>query len=152
MTDVKSIVKWSLAGLLLAFVAIQLVPVDRTNPPVETEVPATAEARSVLRRACYDCHSNETVWPWYSRIAPVSWLVARDVHEGREELNFSTWNRLETKDQVEAFHESWEEVEEGEMPLWFYLPAHPEARLSAQDRSVLRAWSLSTSGQASEGR
>ena len=150
MKHFRRIVKWSLAVLLVAFVAIQLVPVDRTNPPIETEAPATAEARSVLRRACYDCHSNETVWPWYSRIAPVSWLVARDVHEGREELNFSTWNRLTTKDQIEALHESWEEVEEGEMPLWFYLPTHPEARLSPQDRSVLRAWSLSTGGLASE--
>ena len=73
---VRRIAKWLLAVLTVAFVAIQLVPVDRKNPPVETEVPATAEARSVLRRACYDCHSNETVWPWYSRIAPVSWLVA----------------------------------------------------------------------------
>jgi hypothetical protein len=129
--------------LAVAFVAVQFVPVDRTNPPVETEVPATDEVREVLRRACYDCHSNETVWPWYSYVAPVSWLVARDVHVGREELNFSTWNRLAAKEQIEALHESWETVEEGEMPPWFYLPTHPRARLSARDRSILRAWSES---------
>ncbi len=140
---VKRIAKWAIAVLAIALVVIQFVPVDRTNPPVETEVPATAEVREVLRRACYDCHSNETVWPWYSRIAPVSWLAVRDVREARAEMNFSTWNRLTTKDQIEALHESWEEVEEEEMPLWFYLPLHPEARLSEQDRSVLQAWSLS---------
>jgi hypothetical protein len=132
---------WTLGFLGIAFIAIQFVSVDRTNPPVEEEVPAPAEVRQVLRRACYDCHSNETVWPWYSWIAPVSWLVARDVHEGREELNFSTWNRLSTKARVEALHESWEEVSEGEMPPWFYLPPHPEARLSEADREALRRWS-----------
>jgi hypothetical protein len=152
MRHTRRIAKWTIAVLSIALVVIQFVPVDRTNPPVETEVPATAEVRAVLRRACYDCHSNETVWPWYSRIAPVSWLVARDVHEGRDELNFSTWNRLTTKKQIKALHESWETVEEGEMPLWFYLPTHPEARLSSQDRSVLRAWSLSMGSAASEKR
>ncbi len=129
-------------SLLALFGAIQLVPVDRTNPPVEEEVPVPPEVRDVLVRACYDCHSNETVWPWYAHVAPVSWLVARDVHEGREALNFSTWNRLTTREQVEALRESWEEVEEGEMPLWFYLPTHPEARLTDRDRALLRAWAL----------
>lgn len=136
----RRVLKWSAVLLATAFVLIQFVPVDRTNPPVESEVPASAEVREVLRRACYDCHSNETIWPWYSRVAPISWLVARDVHEGREHLNFSTWNRLSTQDQVEAMHESWEEVDEGAMPLWFYLPPHPEARLSERDRELLRRW------------
>ena len=136
--------------LALVFLGTQLVPIERNNPPVETEVPASEEVRSVLRRACYDCHSNETQWPWYSRVAPISWLVAHDVREGREKLNFSTWNRLSTKKQLEALHESWEEVEEGEMPPWFYLPPHPDARLSPQDRSVLRAWSASARGAQSD--
>lgn len=146
MTSRERIARWVGIALALAFVAIQLVPVDRTNPPVEADVPASDEARAVLRRACYDCHSNETVWPWYSYVAPISWLVARDVREGRADLNYSTWNRLETKDRIKALRESWEEVEEGEMPLWFYLPAHPEARLSPQDRTILREWSLSMGG------
>jgi hypothetical protein len=152
LRHIKRFVRWAVVVLTVALVAIQFVPVDRINPAVETEVPANADVRAVLRRACYDCHSNETVWPWYSRIAPVSWLVARDVHEGREELNFSTWNRMTSKEQIEALHESWETVEEGEMPLWFYLPIHSEARLSAQDRSVLRAWSLSRGSAGSEER
>ena len=150
MKHIGRIAKWSGAALIIALVAIQLVPVDRTNPAVETEVPATAEVRSVLRRACYDCHSNETVWPWYSRIAPTSWLVTRDVHKGREELNFSTWNRLTTKKQIKALHESWKEVQEGEMPPWIYLPPHPDSRLSSHDRSVLRTWSLSMDNKDSE--
>ena len=152
MKHVKRIVRWSIAALAITLVVIQFIPVDRTNPPVETEVRATVEVRQVLRRACYDCHSNETIWPWYSRIAPVSWLVARDVREGREELNFSTWNRPTTKERIKALHESQETVEEGEMPLWFDIPTHPQARLSVQDRSVLRAWLLSMGSAGSEER
>jgi hypothetical protein len=130
--------------LAVGFVAIQFIGVELSNPPVEEEVPATPEARGVLRRACYDCHSNEVAWPWYSRVAPFSWLVAHDVRKGREALNFSTWNRLDTKQRLKALRESWEEVEEGEMPPWFYVPPHPEARLSPDDRRILREWSAGT--------
>jgi hypothetical protein len=122
------------------FVAAQFVPVPNTNPPTETEVPAPAEVREVLRRACYDCHSNETVWPWYARVAPASWLLAWDVNEGREHLNFSTWNRLNDADRQHAFEEIQEEVESGAMPLPIYLPLHPEARLSDQDKVILATW------------
>jgi hypothetical protein len=139
----KSAIKWTGGVLAILALGIQLVPVDRTNPPVEEEVPASPEVREVLVRACYDCHSNETVWPWYSYVAPVSWLVARDVNKGREALNFSTWNRLTTRQQLEAMHESWEEADEGEMPLWFYLPTHPDAKLSERDLALLRAWAVS---------
>jgi hypothetical protein len=140
----RRILKWVGMGLLAAFVAIQFVPVERDNPPVEQDVEAPPEVREVLRRACYDCHSNETVWPWYSRVAPASWLAVRDVRKGREELNFSTWNRLSTRERVEAVRESWEEVDAGEMPPWFYLPPHPDARLSAGDLEILRVWATST--------
>lgn len=138
------VLRWVVLGVVVAFMAIQLVPVDRSNPPVEAEVPATPEARTILRRACYDCHSHETVWPWYSRVAPVSWLVARDVREGREELDFSTWDRYSTKQQVKKLQESWAEIAEGEMPPWYYLPVHRDAVLSAEDRAVLRKWALGT--------
>jgi hypothetical protein len=76
----------------------------------------------------------------------VSWVIARDVHEGRAALNFSTWNRLSAKKPTEAIHESWKEVAEGEMPTWFYVALHPEARLSEADQSVLRAWSVFAGG------
>lgn len=126
--------------IAIGFGLIQLIPVDLSNPPVEEDIPTSPEVKAILKRACYDCHSNETVWPWYSRIAPVSWLLLWDVTEGREELNYSAWNRYSAKEQSKKIHQSWEEVEEGEMPLWFYLPLHPEAALSDNDRAALREW------------
>ena len=141
MKQFGRVVKWAAIAFCVAFIAIQLVPVSRTNPPVEGDFRGSAEVVSVLRRACYDCHSNETVWPWYSRVAPVSWVIAHDVNEGRAELNFSTWDQLSTEKQAKAMKESWKEVAEGEMPTWYYVVLHPEARLSANDQSVLQAWS-----------
>lgn len=137
---VKKMILGIILVLLVALVIIQFIPVDRSNPPVEAEIPAPSEVMTVLRSACYDCHSNETTWPWYSSIAPISWLVAHDVHAGRQELNFSTWNRYSTKQQVEKLKESLEEIEEGEMPPWFYLAVHRDIQLSARDRAVLRTW------------
>jgi hypothetical protein len=87
-------------GLLVLVVAFQFIPVDTANLPVESDIPTSPAVKAVLRRACYDCHSHETVWPWYSRIAPMSWLLVRDVQEGRAELNFSTWNQYTTQQQV----------------------------------------------------
>lgn len=126
--------------LLVILVVIQVIPVHRTNPPVTADIPTSPDVKAVLRRACYDCHSNETVYPWYSRIAPVSWMLAQHVSEGREELNFSTWKQYSPKDQGENIHESWETVVEGEMPPRYYTVMHREARLSPEDRAVLQRW------------
>ena len=126
--------------LLVALIAIQFVPVETSNPPVTGDVPTSPAVKAVLRTACYDCHSNETQWPWYSHIAPLSWLLARHVREGRAELNFSTWNQYGTQQQVKKLKEGWQEVAEGEMPPWFYLRVHRDARLSAADRALLRQW------------
>jgi hypothetical protein len=146
----KRVLIWVLGTIGVLFLAIQFVPVDRSNPAIETEVPASAEVRSVLKRACYDCHSNEVVYPWYSYVAPVSWLVAKDVKEGREKLNFSAWNRMSAEDQAEGPKESWEKVASGEMPLWFYVPLHPAANLSAADKALLEAWAGSAGGAGAE--
>jgi hypothetical protein len=127
-------------SILIVLVAIQFVPVGIGNPPVTADIPSSPAVKAILRRACYDCHSNETEWPWYGRIAPGSWLIARDVRAGRAELNFSTWDRYSTQQQVRKLKESWEEIAEGEMPPWFYLPVHRDARLSAEDRALLRQW------------
>ncbi len=124
-------------GLLLA---IQLLPARRDNPPVTADLEAPPEVRAVLRAACYDCHSHETRWPWYSRVAPVSWQVAHDVAEGREHLNFSLWGTLEPRRQERLREEIWEEVEKGEMPIPVYRWAHPEARLDQARLATLRAW------------
>ena len=134
--------KTLLVGLGL-FLAIQLVPVERSNPPVLAEVPAPPEVREVIERACYDCHSHETRWPWYAQLAPASWLLAYDVAEAREHMNFSDWKQYDEDEQRDLVEEAWEEVEEGEMPPWFYLPLHPEARLSDAERGVLRRWAES---------
>jgi cytochrome c551/c552 len=135
-----------LLGLLAIGVLIQLVPFGRqhTNPPVIQE-PAwdSPQTRDLARRACYDCHSNETVWPWYSNVAPVSWLNQRDVNGGRRHLNFSEWN----KPQKHAGHVV-QEIKSGDMPLWFYLPMHSAARLSDAEKAALIAGLRKTPGFA----
>lgn len=126
--------------LLAALAGIQFVPVERTNPPVRLDVSAPAAVDSVLRRACYDCHSNETRWPWYSRVAPVSWFVVDHVHDGRGDLNFSEWPAFDFELQAGLFHDIEEQVSEDKMPLRSYRLLHPEARLSQRDREVLLRW------------
>ena len=88
---------YSFLVLILAVIGIQFVPVNRMNPPVTGEIGAPEKVMAILHRSCYDCHSNKTVWPWYSYVAPISWLVADDVHEGRRHMNFSEWNTYNTK-------------------------------------------------------
>ena len=116
-------------------VLVQIVPYGRnhTNPSVRTEPSWNVqETRALAQRACFDCHSNETKWPWYSTIAPVSWLVQRDVEEGRRGLNFSEWGRPHTE-----ANEAASSVEKGEMPLRFYVAVHPQARLEPTEREAL---------------
>lgn len=128
------------AGLL---VAIQVVPVERTNPPVEAPVVAPPEVAALLRRACFDCHSHETIWPAQAYVAPVSWLVSHDVSEGREELNFSRWGQVDLRRVAKKLPK---EVEEKEMPPWFYVVAHPEAKLTDAERATLAGWGRSLGG------
>ncbi len=139
----KKIIGYALLGLAALFILIQLVPYGRqhTNPPVVQEPQwASPQAREVARRACFDCHSNETVWPWYSHIAPVSWLVQHDVDEGRSRLNFSDWNGAvhgERGEAGEAAEEIGKVLKRGEMPPAVYLIQHPSAKLSEADKQTL---------------
>jgi hypothetical protein len=127
--------------LALAFVAAQLVPVARTNPPAGEEIAAPLAVDGVLQRACYDCHSHETRWPWYAFVAPASWLVVWDVQEGRSHLNFSEWERYTAEKRRHKLEELIEVLEEDEMPLWYYRPLHhPDADVSAAERDALIAW------------
>ena len=131
----KKVILWLVIGLVALFVLIQLVPYGRnhTNPPVIQEPQwDSPQTRELAQRACFDCHSNETVWPWYSNIAPISWLVQHDTDEGRSRLNFSEWGR-----QRGELDEVGEIVMEGEMPPSQYFPTHPDARLSAAEREPL---------------
>ncbi len=129
-----------LIGVAGVLIAIQFIPVDRSNPPAEGEIMESTELKTILKRSCYDCHSNETVWPWYSYVAPVSWLVADDVHEGRKHLNFSNWQNIEVRKVSKAKQEIWEMVSEGEMPLGKYVLLHPEAKLSEKDKQIIKDW------------
>ena len=137
----------SLVGaLLLGLLAIQLVPVAHTNPPVVSEPPWNSpQTRALAERACFDCHSNQVRWPWYARVAPASWLVAHDVDEGRRELNFSDW-------RPGRRNEASEKVREGEMPPQMYLWMHPEARLTAEEKQALIAGLDATLGQGGRSR
>lgn len=129
----RRIVVWTIVAHILVVAAIQAVPYGRahTNPPVRMEPawdsPAT---RELAVRACFDCHSNETEWPWYTNVAPMSWLGQRDVDEGRDELNFSEWDRRQEIDDL------GEAVYEG-MPPWFYTILHPSAGLSGAEKAAL---------------
>ncbi len=129
------------AGLLLGLVVLmQVITVERDNPPITGTIVTPPAVTSVLRRSCFDCHSNETVWPWYSRVAPVSWLVAHDVHEGREHLNFSEWRPLARETKQRRLGDIIEVLREGEMPPGIYTPLHPEARLSMEEVAALQNW------------
>jgi len=137
--------RWLLTGAVAIFVFVQAMPYgrDHANPPVRAE-PAwdSARTRELAVRACFDCHSNETIWPWYSNLAPVSWLVQRDVKKGRRELNFSEWDKA----QKEA-RQSAKEVRQGKMPPWYY----PWGRLSAAEREELARGLEATMGQGLPG-
>lgn len=145
------IVKPILLLVLAGIIGIQFVPVERTNPPVTGALTAPDQVpdqvMEILRAACYDCHSNETQWPWYSRVAPVSWRIAQNVRMGRRNLNFSEWQGMTSEDRAEAKEDIREEVERESMPLSDYLRMHPEAVLTDSQREALLRWTL---GQAPE--
>jgi hypothetical protein len=98
------------------------------------------EAGSILKTSCYDCHSNETRYPWYSNIAPAKWLIIRDVSNGREELNFSNWKSLSIKDKIKLLDKIAEEVEDSSMPLPIYTLIHRDATLNEESRKILIDW------------
>lgn len=125
----------AIAAVLLA-VGIQFLPYgkDHTNLPVLSEPQwDSPKTQELFKRACADCHSNETKYPWYSSIAPVSWLVMHDIEEGREHFNVSVWG-IQKKNEGD---DAAKEVEEGEMPILPYLLAHPEARLNETEKTAL---------------
>jgi len=118
-----------LAGVVVAAVAIQFIPYGKnhTNPSIISEPQwDSPRTKELFNNACSDCHSHETKYPWYSDVAPVSWLLQRDIDEGREHFNVSAWGAQKKNEGKDAA----KEVREGEMPPWFYLPTHPEAKLT----------------------
>jgi hypothetical protein len=146
----KRILKWGLGVLALLFVGIQLVPVERANPSSDPSraiwagTQVTPEVAGLLRNSCGDCHSNDTRWPWYSHLAPVSWFVTEHVKDGRRHLNFSEWlqdaggpRRAAPEKRLE---EICDEVSKGGMPLRSYSLIHRNASLSADDVRRICEW------------
>ena len=138
----RTIMKGIALGTLVAGVAIQFYPqLERENRPVTGEIEAPAEVVRILRNSCYDCHSNQTRWPWYAHVAPMSWLVTHDVKEARSRMNFSTWAKdLPPRYQNYFIGRIVERVENGEMPPSRYLLLHPSAKVDLDDLEVLRRW------------
>jgi len=142
----KPVAKWLGWAIVAALVVIQFVQPARTNPPVAPEATIFAQTQmpedvaGLLRRSCADCHSHETRWPWYSRVAPVSWVVVDDVNHARKHANFSTWQNLAPKDASKTVHEMCEEVSDQKMPLKSYVWMHREAALNEAERQRLCSW------------
>jgi hypothetical protein len=136
----------ALVVLVAGFALAQAVAVQRTNPPVESEVKAPPAVMAALRKACWDCHSNETDWPWYASVAPMSWVVAHDVNEGRGELNFSRWSSVDAKRLEKLGREIAEDVQGGDMPPLLYRLAHRSQRPTDADRAAIVAWARTLGG------
>jgi len=136
----KRILRYVLIGLGVLFVAIQFIPVERSNPPVTGLVDAPEDVLTTLRRSCWDCHSNETDWPWYAYVAPASLRVTQHVWMGREHVNFTEWDSYDAEELDEAYEEIAKEIEKGGMPLSDYLLVHRNAKLTKSDRERLVSW------------
>lgn len=141
-----TLVRGTVYALILILGGIQLVRPERTNPPTDPSrtlfatAPVPRAAADVLQRSCRDCHSNDTRWPWYSNVAPVSWFVIDHVNHGRSHFNYSDWARYNEKDADRLVKKSCEFARDGSMPLPEYARIHSETRLSPEDVTALCGW------------
>jgi hypothetical protein len=133
-------------GILVLLLASQLVPVSRSNPPIDPsgtiystqQVPP--EVKAVLDQSCKNCHSDETAWPWYSYVAPLSWVIARDVHQGRKAMNFSQWGTYPPSKRERKLEDICDQLANGDMPDRKYILFHQSARVSESQRSAICDW------------
>jgi hypothetical protein len=143
----KKILKISAIVIAVIIILIQLYRPERfttaevTNNHITKKLNVPPDVESILKRSCYDCHSNHTVWPWYSSVAPMSWLVADDVTRGRSKINFSEWGKMSASKQEIKLDKICDEITENEMPLKQYLIIHKDAELSQADKDLLCSWS-----------
>ncbi len=147
----KKVLPYILSGLTLVFISLQFIPnripennSDLSNDMVSIEI-VPKDVGTILHRSCYDCHSNQTVYPWYSKVAPVSWLVAKDIREGRDEMNFSDWGKLKKRKKIKLLKKIAEEVEEKKMPLKIYTVIHNDAILTDTEINNLISWTKNKS-------
>jgi len=142
----RRVLKIAIILLVVIVVGIQFVRPARTNPAVDesqtifARTQMTPEVAAILDRSCRDCHSNKTVWPWYTNVAPVSWWLSDHVNEGRRNVNFSEWGKLPPDRQDRKLRQICDEVQDGVMPLSSYTPMHPQAKLSEPDKKTLCDW------------
>jgi hypothetical protein len=146
----KKILKFTLLAFVALMVIIQFIPVEvpensdeLSNDLLQTAV-VPEEVTNILKTSCYDCHSMQTSYPWYSHVAPASWLVIKDVNEGREELNFTEWNSLSKRKQLKLLNDIAEIVESKEMPMPIYTVIHRGAILDEADISLVVNWATTT--------
>jgi hypothetical protein len=140
MRNLKKDAKIAVYVLVAALLLAQALRIEKSNPPVRSDISANPPIKQLLHRACYNCHSNETVWPWYSNVAPVSWLVGNDVKEARKRFNFSDWETYAGNLRIHKLTGIAEEMESGGMPPWYYALMHPDARLNQAERSIIQKW------------
>lgn len=132
--------------VLILLLVIQFIPVNRNNPSVDPRrtiyatLPMPASVKAVFEGSCKNCHSNETSWPWYSYVAPVSWMVAHDVHQAREAMNLSEWGDYSVNRKTDKLEEICEQLTNGDMPDRKYLLIHRRARPSATERDIVCQW------------
>ena len=153
----SKLVKRILLGLLAVFVIMQFFRIDKTNPPVDASKDfiklnnPPAEVAQILSSVCYDCHSHETKYPWYTNIAPVSWWVKGHINHGRGDLNFSKWADYDAKRKDHKLEECYEELEKKAMPLKSYTWAHSNARLTDEQRALMVDWFKSLRVETQQG-
>ena len=129
----KKIIKIAAIAVVVLLIVIQFIPISHADPAATREINwDSAQTKELAQRACFDCHSNQTVWPWYSYVAPLSWRIASHVNEGRRRLNFSEWDRPNARSE-----EITEQISSGRMPTWDYLLLHPEATLTQAEQQTL---------------
>ena len=139
MNTFTNILYWFLIGIAL----IQFIPVDRTNKPVKKSEnfinihQTPKNVSNILKKACYDCHSNQTVYPNYAYVAPISWSVKHHINEGREHLNFSEWGKFNKELKQNMLENAIQSVKDYSMPLPAYIPYHPEANLTKAERDLI---------------
>lgn len=141
-----SLLQKILLGLLAVLIIMQFFQIDKTNPPVEPNAEfiamtnPPAEVQNLLKKSCYDCHSHETKYPWYTNVAPVSWWIKHHIDDGRKHLNFSSWGSYDADRKAHKLEECYEEVEKGNMPMESYLIMHGEAKMTDDEKSTLINW------------
>lgn len=138
----KKLIIYAFIIMVIVFLGIQFIPVNLSNPPVGEEINAPDAVKQILVESCYDCHSNKTKWPWYNKIAPISWVIKKDVINGRSNMNFTEWDKYKSieQDMKEMILEA---IKEDRMPPLLYQLGHPSAKLTEEEMDIIEKWAKS---------